>query len=532
MSNTGKNRLETGAAAEDKPAAETAEAPATAATAATATNATSGAGGQTASHEPLVTGRASAEQRALEAIYLPARTQDKSELELIEKSEGPITIVRDRTVIFAFLALFIGFGGFMTWASTVKLSQGVFAQGQVAVDSQRKTVQHLEGGIIESIFVREGDMVEFGQQLIVLQDVQSRSRQDQMIKRLGVLSATLDRLKAEQVEDGNLVFNSLTDLGLSAADEKEVLQQQQTLYLDRLDQLSGAKQMLITRIARFEEDISGRLAQIRALEAQRAINEEELRNLRGLLADNLTQRDKVVAKELSLSETDFQIAQQRSAIGQLNVQIEEAKAESLQLDRDRRREISEEIAKTQNAILEIEEELLGLRDVVSRTQITAPQKGRVLNLSFATVGGVIPPSEPIMQIVPDGDELVVEAQLRTIDRDSISKGAEVNARFTAFPTRSTPELIGLVDSISADVVTDPNSGTPYYNLRVIFAPEEYARLNAALAEQARTNDSRRTLSLTPGMPVDIFVDNGEPKRPIEIFFEPLEEVLDRALRGS
>ena len=133
-----------------------------------------------------MTGRASAEQRALEAIYLPARTQDKSELELIEKSEEPITIVRDRTVIFAFLALFIGFGGFITWSSTVKLSQGVFAQGQVAVDSQRKTVQHLEGGIIESIFVREGDMVEFGQQLIV-QDVQSRSRQDQMIKRLGVL---------------------------------------------------------------------------------------------------------------------------------------------------------------------------------------------------------------------------------------------------------------------------------------------------------------------------------------------------------
>ncbi len=82
------------------------------------------------------------------------------------------------------------------------------------------------------------------------------------------------------------------------------------------------------------------------------------------------------------------------------------------------------------------------------------------------------------------------------------------------------------------MVTDPNSGTPYYNLRVIFTPEEYARLNAALAEQARTDDSRRTLSLTPGMPVDIFVDNGEPKRPIEIFFEPLEEVLDRALRGS
>ncbi|MEC8710283.1 MAG: HlyD family type I secretion periplasmic adaptor subunit [Pseudomonadota bacterium] len=527
MSNTDKDQPGNAATTEDKATAEAADAIATASTA------TGAAGEQPgANPEQPMTGRASAEQRALEAIYLPARTQDKSELELIEKSEEPITIVRDRTVIFAFLALFIGFGGFMTWASTVKLSQGVFAQGQVAVDSQRKTVQHLEGGIIESIFVREGDMVEFGQQLIVLQDVQSRSRQDQMIKRLGVLSATLDRLKAEQVEDGNLVFNSLTDLGLSAGDEKEVLQQQQTLYLDRLDQLSGAKQMLITRIARFEEDISGRLAQIRALEAQRSINQEELRNLRGLLADNLTQRDKVVAKELSLSETDFQIAQQRSAIGQLNVQIEEAKAESLQLDRDRRREISEEIAKTQNAILEIEEELLGLRDVVSRTQITAPQKGRVLNLSCATLGGVIPPSEPIMQIVPDGDELVVEAQLRTIDRDSISKGAEVNARFTAFPTRSTPELIGLVDSISADVVTDPNSGTPYYNLRVIFTPEEYARLNAALAEQARTDESRRTLSLTPGMPVDIFVDNGEPKRPIEIFFEPLEEVLDRALRGS
>ena len=106
------------------------------------------------------TARANAEQRALEAIYLPARTEDKSELALIEKSDRPVTIVRDWTVVWAFLALFIGFGGFVAWASMVKLSQGVFAQGQVAVDSQRKTVQHLEGGIIQTIYIREGDMVE------------------------------------------------------------------------------------------------------------------------------------------------------------------------------------------------------------------------------------------------------------------------------------------------------------------------------------------------------------------------------------
>lgn len=478
------------------------------------------------------TARANAEQRALEAIYLPARTQDKSELALIEKSDKPVTIVRDWTVVFAFLALFIGFGGFVAWASLVKLSQGVFAQGQVAVDSQRKTVQHLEGGIIESIYIREGDLVEEGQLLIDLEDIQSRARQDQIIKRLGALTTTLDRLKAEQRNDGSLSFTDLTELGLSDADETEIFQQQRELYIDRLDQLQGAKDLLVKRMARFEEDITGRLAQIRALESERSIIQQELQNLRNLLAQNLTQRDKVVAQQRALAENEFQIAQQRSAIGQLGVQIEETKAESAQLDRDRKREISEELAKTQNAILEIQEELLGLADVVSRTQITAPQTGRVLNLSFATVGGVIPPSEPIMQIVPEGDELVVEAQLRTIDRDSVRKGAEVNARFTAFPTRSTPELIGLVESISADVIADPNNGTPYYSLRVIFTPEELKRLNDALEEQAKAANSRRDLRLIPGMPVDIFVDNGEPKRPIEIFFAPLEEVIDRALRGS
>jgi HlyD family secretion protein len=135
-----------------------------------------------------------------------------------------------------------------------------------------------------------------------------------------------------------------------------------------------------------------------------------------------------------------------------------------------------------------------------------------------------------MQIVPEDDDLVVEARLRTLDRDSVRQGADVNARFTAFPTRGTPELIGQVESISADVITDPNSGEPYYNLRVTFTADEYKRLNDALAEQAK--DSRRDLKLTPGMPVDIFVDNGEPRRPIDIFFEPLEEVIDKALRGS
>ena len=160
----------------------------------------------------------------------------------------------------------------------------------------------------------------------------------------------------------------------------------------------------------------------------------------------------------------------------------------------------------------------------------AARLGRVLNLSFATVGGVIPPSEPIMQIVPEDDDLVVEARLRTIDRDSVRKGADVNARFTAFPTRGTPELIGQVESISADVITDPNNGEPYYNLRVTFTAGEYQRLEEALARQAA--DTSRDLKLIPGMPVDIFVDNGEPRRPIEIFFEPLEEVIDKALRGS
>ena len=476
------------------------------------------------------TGRANAEQRALEAIYLPARTEDKSELALIEKSDRPVTIVRDWTVLWAFMALFIGFGGFVAWASLVKLSQGVFAQGQVAVDSQRKTVQHLEGGIIESIYIREGDTVEQGQVLIELEGVQSRSRRDQIVKRLGALTTTLDRLKAEQLNNGSLSFSDLTQMGLSNADEAEIYAQQRELYIDRLDQLQGAKDLLVKRMARFEEDISGRLAQIRALENERNIIQQELENLRSLLSRNLTQRDKVVAQQRALAENEFQIAQQRSAIGQLGVQIEETKAESSQLDRDRRREISEEIAKTQNAILEIQEELLGLRDVVLRTQITAPQNGRVLNLSFATVGGVIPPSEPIMQIVPEDDDLVVEARLRTIDRDSVRKGADVNARFTAFPTRGTPELIGQVESISADVVTDPNTGEPYYNLRVTFTEDEYRRLNKALALQAA--DSRRDLKLTPGMPVDIFVDNGEPRRPIDIFFEPLEEVIDKALRGS
>ena len=476
------------------------------------------------------TGRAKAEQRALEAIYLPARTEDKSELALIEKSDRPVTIVRDWTVLWAFVALFIGFGGFMAWATLVKLSQGVFAQGQVAVDSQRKTVQHLEGGIIQNIYVREGDMVEAGQVLIELEGVQSRSRRDQIVKRLGALSSTLDRLKAEQAADGSLYFNDLQQWGLSEADEDEIYGQQRELYIDRLDQLEGAKDLLVKRMARYQEDITGRLAQIRALENARSIIQQELANLRSLLERNLTQRDKVVAQQRALAENEFQIAQQRSAIGQLGVQIEETKAESAQLGRDRRREISEEIAKTQNAILEIQEELLGLRDVVLRTQITAPQKGRVLNLSFATLGGVIPPSEPIMQIVPEDDDLVVEARLRTLDRDSVREGADVNARFTAFPTRGTPELIGQVESISADVVTDPNTGEPYYNLRVTFTPEEYQRLNEALEIQAA--NSSRDLKLTPGMPVDIFVDNGEPRRPIDIFFEPLEEVIDKALRGS
>ena len=184
------------------------------------------------------TGRANAEQRALEAIYLPARTEDKSELALIEKSDRPVTIVRDWTVLWAFMALFIGFGGFVAWASLVKLSQGVFAQGQVAVDSQRKTVQHLEGGIIESIYIREGDTVEQGQVLIELEGVQSRSRRDQIVKRLGALTTTLDRLKAEQLNNGSLSFTDLTQMGLSNADEAEIYAQQRELYIDRLDQSS------------------------------------------------------------------------------------------------------------------------------------------------------------------------------------------------------------------------------------------------------------------------------------------------------
>jgi membrane fusion protein, type I secretion system len=409
-------------------------------------------------------------------------------------------------------ALVLGLGG---WAATAQISGALIAQGSIVVDSNVKKVQHPTGGVVGEVLVRDGDHVKAGDVLVRLDETVTRANLAIVTKGLTELYARKARLAAER--DGADTMTVPPELAnhLDDPDVKDALSSERKLFeLRRQDRL-GQKQQLQERIRQLQEQITGLAAQQDAKDKGVALVEQELQGVRDLWQKNLVQLNRLT----SLQREEAQLQGER---GQLTAQVAEAKGkiaeiqlQIIQVDEDLSSDVAKELRDIDSKIGEYVERKVTAEDQLKRTDIRAPQDGIVFQSTANTVGGVIAAGDPIMLIVPESDNLMVEVKVDPKDIDQVQFGQPVVLRFTSFNVRTTPELNGTVSRIAADTTTDQRTGQSYYLVRISMTADEIKQLG--------------DVKLTPGMPVEAFIETGE-RTMLSYLVKPLHDQLMRAFR--
>jgi HlyD family secretion protein len=405
-----------------------------------------------------------------------------------------------------------GLGG---WASTAQISGALIAPGSIVVDSNVKKVQHPTGGVVGEVRARDGDRVKAGDVVVRLDDTITKASLAIVTKGLNGLLARRARLLAEQ--DGAERITFPLELMESFADPEvqSLIGNEIKLFQVRSSGRVGQKAQLKERILQLKEEISGLEAQENAKSREIELIQKELVGVRDLFAKNLVQISRLTVLERDAARLDGDRAQFVAQKAQAKGKITEIELQIIQIDKDLSSEVSKEMREINDKIGEFVERKVTAEDQLRRIDIRAPQDGMVLQSTVHTVGGVITAGDAIMLIVPESDNLSVEAKVNPQDIDQLRIGQKTLLRLSAFNQRTTPELNGTISRISPDTTTDQRTGQSYYTIRVSLPPEEVARLG--------------DVKLIPGMPVEAFVQTGE-RTMISYLAKPLSDQLMRAFR--
>jgi HlyD family secretion protein len=407
-------------------------------------------------------------------------------------------------------------GGFGGWASTVQISGALIAPGAVVVDSNVKKVQHPTGGVVGEVRVRDGDLVKAGDVVVRLDDTVTKASLAIVVKTLNGLYARAARLEAEQRGDSKLTFPPQLTERADDPDVQNVMLSESKLFEVRVHGRAGQKAQLRERVSQLNEEIGGLSAQEQAKDKEIALIEKELVGVRQLYDQHLVQLTRLTTLERDAARLNGERAQYIAQRAQAKGKITETELQIIQVDKDMVSEVSKDLRETNDKIGEFVERKVTAEDQLRRVDIRAPQDGMVLQNNVHTVGGVITAGDAMMMIVPQADDLSVEAKVDPKDIDKLQIGQKTLMRFSAFNQRTTPELNGLVTRVSADVTTDQRTGQSYYTIRVSLPPAEVARLG----------DNNK---LIPGMPVEAFVQTGD-RTMLSYLIKPLNDQLMRSFR--
>ncbi len=418
-------------------------------------------------------------------------------------------------IMTGMLTIAIAFGGFGTWAALASLDSAAIAPGVVVVESDRKSIQHLEGGLVREILVRNGDTVARGDLLIRLENTQAKAIYDIVRGELDAARAEVARLVAERDGQEQITFPDQLLARAHVPKVDEALQGQRHLFAARRTSRAGQVAILEQSIAQFREEITGLKSEQAAREQQLAILKDELRGLRKLLKQGSVPRNEVLAYQRKIAELGGEKGRFMADVSRAEQGIGEAKLRIGQLEKSAREEVVEKLREVQGRIFGLEERLVAAEDVLGRTEIRAPTAGVVMGMQVHTTGGVVTPAQEILQVVPVGDRLVIEAQINPIDIDDVAVGQQATVRLTAFKLRSTPIIVGTLVNVSADRLVDEHSGTPYYLARIEVSKDELQTLG--------------DLALQPGMPVEALIKTGA-RTALGYMLSPLTDNMARAFK--
>lgn len=431
-----------------------------------------------------------------------------------EKKELQLLLTRDPVMRWGVATLVVTLGGFLLWAVFAPLQEGVLADGAVVVDTEHKTVQHLEGGIVERLHVREGSEVKEGQLLIELSETRARAELERLETRYYGRMAEFDRLNAERLSQERIDFS---DELLARRDEPRIatlLAVQEDLFEVRRNEYQGEVEILRHRIQQLEEQVRGLEASQGAKQREQALIERDLENLEALRERQLVDEGLLIARQREYEQGVGSLGNNAADIAAARVAIGETRQQIMQLQNTLRTKVSDQLIAAQQELLETRERIVAVRDVLRRTRIRAPQDGKVIGLTAHTLGGVVQAGSPIMNIVPSQDRLMVEGRVRPTDIDNVFPGQEARLRFSAFSWRTTPELTGKVERVSPDAFQNRETGQSYYVARIQAPEDELAKLGEVEVE--------------PGMPVAIMFTGGE-RTAWQYLAAPLSDIVNKAL---
>lgn len=411
------------------------------------------------------------------------------------------------------LILLLGLGGFLAWAGLAPLNQGVPVDGFIKVESNRKSVQHLTGGIVDAILIQEGETVKSDQPLIRLNETQSRAQlgivEGQLINAL----ATLARLQAEQRALNKIDFPPFLIERAQSPLAKEAMFTQELLLKSRRAALQGEELIGKQTIASLEHQIQGLESLETSKKEQIRLFSDELNAIRPLQEQGYVPKTHVMELERSIANFEGQRGENISAISRARSEIGETRLKILQGKENYRKEVESELADLQEKVGDLNERYVAVKDSMDRTVIRSPAAGVVVNLSVHTVGGVVNPGQVLMDVIPSNDSLVIEVRIPTHLIDNVKPGLNADIHFSALDQSTTPTITGQLAYVSADRLMDPRTDIPYFLGKVTVAPDELKRLGKH--------------DLQPGMPANVIIKTGE-RTMLSYLTEPLYKRLHEA----
>ena len=415
------------------------------------------------------------------------------------------------------LSAIVMFGGITAWATMTKIDGAVIAQGSIVVESDRKIVQHFEGGVVADVLVREGAYVAKGDPLIRLDVTQAQSELAAVQDRLTGLELRKIRLETELQDGGSLQLPKSLLPRLQDQKFTEIADNEQGLFASRRAMKVASADLLHRRIASLQARMDGQNQQKLASQEELALLAEQMEKTQTLLARKLVQGSVVLDLKRDMSQLRSAIATNTAEMDGLGAQIREIEAELRQSKAAGRSDAAEELATTQRDIHALQEQAVVLQDRLSRTMILAPQSGKILNLTVNVRGAVIAPGAAVMELVPVDDKLILSARIPAGDIERVQVGQETRIRLTAFNQNATPELLGQVTEISADALFDEDSGFAFYTGRIVLAEDP--------------SSAKARAALVPGMPAEVLISTGE-RLASSYFMRPLKDAYARTFRDD
>jgi HlyD family secretion protein len=404
--------------------------------------------------------------------------------------------------------------GLAAWGGSAPLAGAALATGQVVVESYRKTIQHLEGGIVREIRVADGDAVRPGEVLVRMDDTKARTTLDSLQSRYLAARAQEARLTAERDDAPEIVFPEelLQSQNPAAA---EAMIGQRKIFASRRTWIAGQIAILKQQIAQLREEIAALQLQVASETRQTALIKEEMEGVDALVKKGLERKARLLAlqrtaEEIGARQSDHlgQIARAKQKTGESELQI--ADLQNKQVD-----DIMHDLRSTQDDLFDLREKVVAARDVLERTVIVAPMGGVVVNRRVHTIGGVVNPGDALLEIVPQKEELIIEAHVRMDDIDRVRPGLPVQVRLTAYKQRWTPTVDGTVRTVSADRLQDSRSGDAFFVARIGGDPESLKKLP--------------NVELYPGMPADVLIIS-QPRTALDYMLLPITASLTHAFR--